>query len=433
MADLTSLGPSGKSAMHTTTDINNSQGNGAHQDHASARPTCPLTPHFRHLLVEKSRYQPVLIDAAGITTNVRSSNAFTADPENTIKSLGLPLLEIKHGSKRRAGVLVSYLTIDLATYGGVRVYLEKLKGAYYIRTLDINPSKLLFGYNGIVLHTAELVVALTLVKDILAPLLADEADAIHLIPGLAPMGQHRAFWNRVELPMNIADPEERLLDFFKNSRHPSIRKRALGCEGESYKIGGRSTEMSINFYYKHIEMAKSLDKYNVWNSESVLRVEVTLKGKRLRELLGQSEGNCAAINGTSRLVRFRAADTVVAHHSVVSRLEGCFYHDKEAGSSNSKDKMGRFIARVTAMSGLSVDELIATYLEESGDTKNKKSRVRRSALERLSELSPITIGDFFAVSMYCDQPEIRIPPLDAICAARRDTQADPRISTAYSA
>ena len=375
------------------------------------------------------KHYPYLLDVIGISTKVLMSPGFTEDPEAYAGLLGISALDVKKGTKRHRDEEQPYLTIDLLGYGSIRIYAERCHDGYRIKTITLNPSSILYGYNGRPLSTLDLQTAFSVAIDAMAPLLADPDDIIHLIPGIAPKCRAVAYWNMLELPCNLSDPNRGLLAVLKNCRHPGIKLKPMPVEGESYRLGKRSCQLCIKFYYKDFEMRKLVDKFTAPEPQPVMRVEATLKGAALAEQMG-SEGNFAMINGTSRLVRFSAADTVRAHRAVVSQLKGC-YQPVSVEVDQGKDKVGRFIARASSFTGTAVDDLIDLYVEECADGKNTKTRIRQAALARLAQLSPFSMEQLFCEELYNSQPEVIIPLLDATTADRRETAIHPLVSAAY--
>ncbi len=376
------------------------------------------------------RHSPYLLDVVGISTDVRMHASFNEAPEAYAAAIGISVLDIRNGTKKRREDELPYFTIDLLSYGAVHFYAERVgHGGYRVKTLTLNPSRILYGYNGRPLSTLDLQLAFSIAMEAMAPLLADAGDAIHLIPGLAPKGHAKAYWNLLELPFNLSDPDRELLNVLRNCRHPRIRSKPMPVEGESYRLGKRASKLSVKFYYKDIEMRKLVEKFNAMEPQPLMRIEVTLKGPALCGFMA-GEGNIEVINGTRRLVRFAAADTVRAHRAIVSELAGC-YQPAPAVIDQSKDKVGRFIARASSFTGTPVDELIALYLEEGGESKNTRTRIRKAALARLAQISPFSMEQMIGEDLYNSQPEVVIPLLDASTAALRETDIHPLVRTAY--
>lgn len=374
---------------------------------------------------------PLLIDGATISCKIPLSQEFVNDPQAYANAYGLDIREVKQGFKRKKDRNFPFITFFVGDYGGIRVYASPDEGGpWFIRNIRSNPTKVAFGHNGRSLTTTEFGIALSIIVELLKPFLKDPADATKLIPGTS---SSEAFWQSLEFFLHISGEH---LGLFNNARHPWIRTRAQRYEGESFKLGKPSSDVMINFYRKDEEMKAKMKpdepmSYIGGASEEVgvLRVEVTLKGQKLIDMLGGA-GNTRVIDGVRRLTCFTPEMLVRAHRAVVSKLQGCFL--TVPGEGPERDKDGRFIAIAAVHTGASIDELLERYKERFNASRPKMVRLRSAAVNEASRLSPVSMDDLFSDEAYQAQLAVILPEKERIGKHRRDNTAiHPEIARAY--
>lgn len=382
-----------------------------------------LSTHFDDI-------QPMPLDRCTITTSFRINSAVITDTAAFRKQSGLELREFKPSIKTIKGEDLQRGTLHVGSYGGLSIYLAQSQdGRWRAKTIHINPGKILYGHNGRPLSETECLTAFSIAIDLLTPLLAKPGDAIHLIPGTSPDSE--AYWSMLEIPMHLHDPDGSFQHAFRNPSHPSIRKPAFRVEGESVKLGAPRGHLHINFYRKDLELADVIRKHNGPDVPRILRVEVTLRGKRLVKAF-RGDGNTRMLNDNLRLINFSGNDLMAVHSRIVSELKGCYSLQRDASGKPDKNKLGRYMAHVANQSPLSLDDQLDIYENRFGFGRDGKSRTRNAALEELSRLSPFSFKDVFSPEAYQNQPSIAIPELERYMQARRDNTAiNPLVAAAY--
>ena len=128
-------------------------------------------------------------------------------------------------------------------YWGLVVHIDQRRDCpWMLRKIEANIAVLLHGGNGGIIDDYELQQGLSHIIELLTPLLENPKDDIHLVPGLAT--NPIAFWQMVEIPFNIFDPDGHIEHVFMNPRHPGIKKSALRCDGESVKLGHKKRSLA---------------------------------------------------------------------------------------------------------------------------------------------------------------------------------------------
>jgi hypothetical protein len=190
----------------------------------------------------------------------------------------------------------------------------------------------------------------------------------------------------------------------------------------------------LAIYLKDVEMKRNRVKFLNPDLPPVLRVEVRLKGDKLRQYLTDAEWR--TIGGHPRLVSFMPEDLKKSHLNVVGKLSGTFRTTPLEG--NVGDKTGRMMGMVAANSELTIAEQLAFYKRSfltkaiDGSARNTLSRLRKAALIELALHSPVTLTDLFCDSAWLHQPMVTAPRLEAMTQARHATiQIHPEVAATY--
>jgi hypothetical protein len=341
------------------------------------------------------------------------------------------VVQILCGTRRRHDGDVPFKVIHLDSYGGVELYLE-FEIQWVLKKITFNPGKVVYGHNGKITSENDFLLALSVLINLVTPLLHNSSDFIHIVPGLDGTG--RAFWKKLEIPFHSDDQGNALYNAFKCISHPAIRKPPIAVAGESIKMASSDGGLTLNFYRKDIEvLAKHRrSKYEIARPMPLFRFEVGLAGKQLLEYLGTAS-NTKKFDSQSRVVRFNAADLRSAHRKICSRLRGCYAPITPSKSPRSRrNKLGIFMGWIASESSLSLDDMLRFYGKKFGLEANTKSRLLNGANQQLSELSRISPETFFSEAAWLDQPGITIPELEAVTQARhRFIDVHPLVAATY--
>jgi len=370
------------------------------------------------------------LDRFGISTAIPLNPQVVSDTAGFRLRTGVPIRKIQPSKAFAKNTEYPAANVFLADYKGLRLFIDH-RGyePWTLRKIEGNFVTLFHGSNGLILTENELLLGLSLLIDLLTPMLASEGDLIHLVPGLTV--ETRAFWSLAEIPFQILDPDGRYQHAFLNPRHPEIKKAAIRCDGESVHLGGPNAEMSIDFYRKDLEMKKILRKHETPTPAEILRIEVTLTGKPLLKYLGQP-GHTRMIREKQRLVLIGGPTLINAHRAVLTQIEGCCQsnlHDDEA----PRDCIpGRLMAHVSNHTSLPISDMLSICEERFKLSTNTLGRYRIAALDEFARLSPFNVEDVFALENYQRQPGISIPELERMSHERREyTTIHPLVAKTY--
>lgn len=306
---------------------------------------------------------------------------------------------------------------------------------WQIKKIRFNPGNLYNGHNGQILSELEFQMALTILIQVLTPLLHDPEDWIHIVPGLDD--KSRAWWQSIEIPFHVLDEEGVILKAFSKAKHRDIHLDPLYYRSaESTAFKSSNENLMIRIYRKDIQMAKKHGRFILDLPQAVLRIEVRLKGNKLRKYL--RDGVWDAPEEISKLVSFNADALRVAHGRVMSEFKGCFTRTPAGDVETSNDRIGRMMGWVASECGLAVDDQWSYFVRRflSGNTvesnRNAKSRLLRAARDELSLLSPIKLEELFSESAWQNQSVIEIAELETMTRARYDgLNINPLVAKVY--
>jgi hypothetical protein len=373
---------------------------------------------------------PMPLDRSTIRTSFPIAEQIITDPHTFRNERGLELRVSEPKSAHAGDDEHLSRTLLIGTCGGVSVDVGRPPcGRWAATQIHVNPGKILYGHNGRALNEIEVITALSLALELVAPLLELPGDWINILPGITIAG--KAHWSRLEIPLHLHDPDGAVEHVFRNPRHPEIKKPALRADGESVKLGSGRAQLQINVYRKDLESKNLLANHNAPTPARILRIEATLKGEKLVDAI-KGNGTTREIAGILKVVRFTGPDLVAAHRAKMLKLEGCCHGSGDASELPGDNILGRFMAHVCHRHGLVLDDLISICRERFAISRNTESRHRCAALDELSRLSPFSAEDIFSSGAYENQPSIRVPRLENLLKARREHAAiNPLVAAAY--
>lgn len=326
--------------------------------------------------------------------------------------------------------------IHVDGFGVVKLHADKFPGqGWNVHTIDFNPGMLYNGHNGHILTAEEFLLGLSILLEVVTPLLQSREDWMHIVPGLHP--ECRASWDAVEIPFHVIDEDGVILRAFPHAKHRDIHLPPLySCKDQSISFTNSEGDLMVRIYRKDIEMVKKHRRKYVTNPQPVLRIEVRLKGDKLAHYL--RGGTWKVLAGTSRLVSFRPADLKPPFMEVMTRFDGCFARVPSTDGADSNDRLGRMMGWVATQTGLSVEDQFDYYQKRFlvgsavGSARNAKSMLRKAARDEQSLLSPVQLEELFSEVAWLSQPVIDVPELEAMTRARhRGIGINPLVADVY--
>jgi hypothetical protein len=354
-------------------------------------------------MIKHLRYIP--IDKTTIKTKLRIHSDLFDNPSNYIDEhhLQIRTFKLTQGKCKRGPT--RNLTLDVLAYKGIKAKLRKISDDPLSEvTIEFNPGMCLFSHNGSALLLREYFDALDVLAENLRPILLDPYDWIDLIPGLRSNGV--AYWHYIELSLQIADPDGRVLSGYRNVQGYRCDTPIRHWDN-SIEIGRKGSNMQFSIYRKAFEMLahNRLSPEQLENEEDILRLEVRLMGKKLVKYFS-NERNMEVIDGLMRLVRFYPQDCVEAHRASFSNLRGV-YHSNVLPLETSTPKgqnapLGQLLARValdprTSLTFQNLRNQLQFYTGAPSDTIGDMSS---AGIEEMSRLSSLMKEDIFSDAAY---------------------------------
>ena len=296
------------------------------------------------------------------------------------------------------------LTLDVLDYKGIKAKLRKVGDEPLSEvTIEFNPVVCLFSHNGSALLLREFLYALDVLAANLRPFLLDPNDWVDLIPGLRSNGV--AYWHYIELSLQIADPDDRVLSGYRNVQGYRCDTPIRHWD-DSIEIGKKGSNMQFSIYRKAPEMLthNRLLPEQLENEEDILRLEVRLMGKKLVRYFS-NERNVEEIDGVMRLVRFYPQDCVDAHRAIYSELRGVYQWDEPHETLKPKgqnESLGQLLARVTEdpRTSLTFQEFRNHLQFYTGASTDTMGFITSAGIEKLSSLSSLIKVDIFSDAAY---------------------------------
>lgn len=356
------------------------------------------------------------IDKSRFKTLLRIHPLLLKDPKAFVRKADLPVRTIKPHTLSRGGMSGQGLSIDLLTYGGIKMEIKKHSAeALSEVTVHFNPGKVLYGHNGGITTWNDVMDAMNLYVSHAKHLLENPDDWQDLIPGLRSGGP--AFWDFLEILKHCNDPDGKYLAALRHLRLLSIKTPSRHWL-DSIEVGGKRSNLQLSIYRKCLEM---LD-HGVLSEippqfADILRLEARLKGKKLVHYLGNAD-NVEVIDGKQRVVRFSGGMIIQAHRTIFSELKGVWKENdgipEEAGQLAP---LGRMIAQ-TAMDPrgkLTFPELMRqiafyTQFDSTGDTIRN---IRDAGEREIVRLGGLCFNTMFSDAAYHSQPSITVEEIES--------------------
>lgn len=385
-----------------------------------------MTSHLHHMYVDRTTIKTRLTIHPDLFD---TPNAFFHKHDIPIRTSKPTTGTSKRGPTRN-------LTLDVLTYGGIKIELRKVAGdPLTYATIHFTPSRCLYGHNGYVLSLVEFLDALGILTTNLEPLLSNPDDWVDLIPGLKSGG--RAYWHYLESQFQCSDQDGTLLAAFRHARHPKIRTLPRQWP-ESIEFGGKHGQLQIGIYRKAVEMVAhgKLDPVRLDDFRHALRLEVRLRGDKLAHYFS-NERNVEIIDDMPRLVRFYSRELVAGQRECFSAFEGIFSSDEplpEVSPNETNTLLGRLLARVALVPPCpkTFPELVDNLKFYTGASWKTAKDIREAGFNVLSHRSPISKDGILSDEAYERQCQVGNEELEReVRHDIEDTYVHRLISEAY--
>jgi hypothetical protein len=382
---------------------------------------------------------PIPIDKAVITTSIPLAEVVgKCSPEHLGRlpaSISPYVRGIKTGARSQSPVSIATRTIHVDGFDSIKLQVSK-DPTWTIDQIQFNPGSLIHGHNGKVLNADEFHRALTVLIEVVTPLLANPNDKIHIVPGLH--AGSRASWKSIEIPFHVLDEDGAILKAFANAKHKDINKPPLHtCSGQTITFSNSPNTLVIRIYRKDIQMLSKHGAKKVLDPLPLLRLEVMLKGAKLEQYLQSAVWRTKA--GQRQLVSFGPEGLRQAFLAVMTGFGGCYARVPSQDDSASDCKAGRMMGWVAFTTGLSITDQFQYHSDrflkgnEPTSINNAKSTYLTAARAELALLRPMRLADLFGEADWNNQQYVSCPNLEMMTLARHQfIDADPRIVAVYA-
>lgn len=143
-------------------------------------------------------------------------------------------------------------SLQLLHFSGITLFYKKLFSSWYLTSFEFNPGGILYGHTGRNLDLCDFTLALTILRQQIAPLLKSPSEAWKLIPGTAGRGMNPSYWSSIEIPLNFHDADGSRWHALSNMSYPKVKK-GLAYNGETMTIGKRRSKLIICLYRRDLK------------------------------------------------------------------------------------------------------------------------------------------------------------------------------------
>jgi len=340
-----------------------------------------------------------------ISTRIRLHRDFVNNPMDYALARGVDLVDgsslaahFKYNTSKGRRVATNQGDIHFLSEGALKIFVEEADGDLWIRNVTVKPSLLLRSLQADQLLPADLTKSSVIVHQQLSPLLADESDYCHLLPGSTD-DEPIAYWSRIVTEVQ-----------FPGLFIPCFHQLAHPATGPS----GGDTEEHISLESDNGKCRIILDALSFGDSrcsklglEEGIGVLVTLSGNYLPTVFS-SFGDLASVGATERRVRITPLNLVQAFEKTISALSGFYLPRPQAWMERSGiDKRKRVTALMSVVTGVSPDEIVALYENVNPVSEKTRETFSEDLTCELSRLNLIGVAELFSGA---DYPCLTSPP-----------------------
>lgn len=308
--------------------------------------------------------------------------------------------------------------IHLVRHNAIRLFAERDgDGCDRVRSIEINPSLLLYEAKRHLLSEGDLVLSLSILRDQVSGLLADPLDARHIVPGLTQDEEPVAYWSVVDSELLLPRIQVSCLHGLS---HPSTGP-AEGVKRDRIQLGNNEDDCLIRF--KRARW-KSVGPEGVKTVEGV-RVRLVLKGVKLTSEF-RLFGTTTRIPDEEKLAAFSEGGVVCVHQAMMSRLEGtCLpvppeWRDREFGKPITRAKTIALLSKLTPIPVEVIRDMDEEIRQPSDSTRK---RLKRDIAREGNRLKPVPVATLFEPAVYA----LKQPGTTALPSGR----IDPAIAEVY--
>lgn len=354
-------------------------------------------------------HQPMVIRGLRISTNIRLHPDFVASPRAFASRRKVDLADSVFPETNfrkdpdegysHERIEKTKANIHLVRHGAIRLFTVRNEEGDWVRSIDLSPAMLLYRAKRCEMAAGDLSMSLSILKEKVAPLLADPLDARHIVPDLVPDGEQAvAYWRKVDAELLMPGIDIRCLH---GLGHP-LTGPAEGATPNRIQLGDKKDDCVIR-----IKRAKwEVDGPDGVQAVQGFRVRLILKGRMLTEEF-MPFGRTAKVNNTMRLVAFAEPSIALVHQSVMARLEGTFLPVPQKWRNVNEDKRvttAKVMALVSHLTSIPLEELRAMDEEIRNPSESTSKRLKKDLAMECGRLAPVPVATLFHPSAYASQP-----------------------------
>lgn len=288
--------------------------------------------------------------------------------------------------------------IHLVRHGAIRLFTERDDKSDWIRSIDLNPSMLLYDAKRHALAAGDLPLSLSILRKQVSPLLADPLDARHIVPGLLQDEEPVAYWSEVDTEFLFPGIAIRCLHGIS---HP-LTGPAKGATPNRIQLGDKIDDCLIR-----IKKAKwKIDGPDGAEAVKGVRVRLILKGRALTDEF-RTFGKTAKVNNTWRVVAFSMPVVARVHQSVMALLEGTYMPVPAEWRNRRKGEKAlthaKSMALVSQLTSIPLEEIRAMDEEIRHPSESTRERLDEDLPVEVRRLVPVPVATLFHPSSYTFQ------------------------------
>ena len=338
----------------------------------------------------------VLIGKLRISTDLPLHPEFAKNPDtfafkHNVNLVGgfLPEVMLENNYESGGKFEKSKENITLVHRDAIRLFVCNDGDGYRIRSIFVNPSELM-NRSKRDNRPFNVYTGLELLKENVAPLLANQDDVRHIIPGNAgDDGEHRSNWSEVECTLLLPHYE---IACFHGLAHP-LTGPAQGSGKKRIELSSEDGCCTIRFNQTHWSGSGSTRLARV----DGVAVILSLKGDALAAAF-KSKGLTAPVRDAERLVRFSADVIVRGFLDVLRQTAGSYLPvPPEWAAMGKAVTSGKMIALLAEITSIPRDEILAMDAAIRNPCKSTRYILDKGTAAVAASLKPILVSSLFAL------------------------------------
>jgi hypothetical protein len=304
--------------------------------------------------------------------------------------------------------------IHLVRYGAIRLFTKRDDDGDWVRSIDINPSQLLYGVERLPLANGDLPLSLSILRTKIMPLLANPLDERHIVPGLVQDNDNDndndndgdpdddndeepvAYWSKVNTELLLAGIDIRCLHGLS---HPDTGP-VDGATRKRIQFGDKQDDCVIRIKAAKWQSAGPHGTQTVHG----IRVCLILKG---RVLPGEFMpfGTTALVDDTRFLLAMPEPSIASVHQAVMARMEGTFLPvppEWRDGAQGKRITTAKVMALISQLTSMPLGELRAMDEEIRHPSDSTSKRLNKDLATESGRLTPVPVATLFHPSAYAN-------------------------------